>query len=261
MTPNQEKFDAVKFATSNEMLLAYGLLGSITAIKIARNPELQKRFESFLTKIGSTLKGVGTAKLGELAAYTGVALIGYEAFQDWKGAVFGLVSLKLASSPGGTPPVSQVSGLIGLASLGVASFVGVPGLTDLAEETIKPVMPGGYVPTEIYGWKQACEVCCVELLGEEALGKIRGYLYGYRGRSLDQIADMLIQDGYRDIVECANAKTELKVGFSYTTCECDVNGDGVVNILDITQLFENGLIYKAEYCSKHHFGKKCVKKE
>lgn len=253
----EESFDLATFLSSSEMLGLYAALGSVVALKIAKDPEAQKRFESLMRKAGLTLKDIGVDKLGELAAYVGVGLLGYETFNDWKGALFGLVSLKLASSPGGTPPVSQVSGLIGLASLGIASFVGIPGIVDLAEQTIKPIMPGGYVPTQIYSWKEAAEACCVELLGEEALGKIRGYLYGYRGRNLDQIADMLIQDGYRNIVECANAKTQMKVGFSYTPCECDVNKDGVVNILDIQLMLSENLTYKAEYCSKHHFNKEC----
>jgi len=211
--------------------------------------KLEDKFDILLDKLFRNIDP------SDAAVYLGVAGIGYQTFGDWRGAVYGMVSLKLATAPGGTPPVSQVAGLAGLAALGIATFVGFPGIVDLAEQTIKPIMPGGYVPSQIYDWKAAAESCSP---GGD-LGKVRGYLYGYRGRNLDQIADMLIKNGYREIVECANTKTDLTVGFSYTVCECDVNEDGIVDIKDIAEMQKDGQTTKAEYCSRHHFHKKCTR--
>jgi len=197
----------------------------------------------------------------DFAAYLGVAAIGYDVFKDWKGAVFGMVSLKLATSAGGMPPVAQVSGLAGLAALGLAEFVGLPELVEIAEETVRPIMPGGYVPTEIYEWKEVAEQCGRELYPEDMWGKVRTYLYGYRGRSLDQIADMLGRNGFYAVVQCANTKTGLLVGGSWSVCECDVNKDGVVNIEDIAIMARAKDVLKAAYCSTHHLGKTCAEEE
>ena len=65
--------------------------------------------------------------LAELALMGGLAYAGYEAFKDWKGALLGPVSYKLATAPGGTPPVAQITGVAGLTTLGLAlssEFIG-----------------------------------------------------------------------------------------------------------------------------------------
>ena len=71
----------------------------------------------------STIKDV--ADVGLMGA---LAWLGYERFKDWKGALLGPVSLKLATTPGGgfAVPVSQVAGLAGLLLLG-AAVSGAPG--------------------------------------------------------------------------------------------------------------------------------------
>jgi len=48
-------------------------------------------------------------------------------------AFIGPIGLKLATTQGGTPPVSQISGLIVLASLGVATMTGLGTLPSAAE--------------------------------------------------------------------------------------------------------------------------------
>jgi len=67
--------------------------------------------------------------LAELALMGGLAYLGYERFKDWKGALVGPISLKLALTPGGMGvPVSQVAGLSGLLLLGaaVSGGAGIP---------------------------------------------------------------------------------------------------------------------------------------
>lgn len=136
-----------------------------------------------------------------------------------------------------------------------------PSTPLVSGETVKvksaPTFSSLFFPTEIYDWKEQAGKCGEQLYPETEWGKIRGYLYGYRGRSLDQIADMLINNGYRDIVECANAVTGLDVGLVWDVCQCDENNDGVVDILDVNLMFSEGKKTKAEYCSMHHFNKIC----
>lgn len=72
----------------------------------------------------------------------GLAYLGYEAFHTWKGALIGPIAYKLATTQGGTPPVSQISGLAILGILGVAaipSATGFPLLEQIAEK-INPVI-------------------------------------------------------------------------------------------------------------------------
>ena len=56
----------------------------------------------------------------EGAVYGAVAYTGYHATNDWRGAVLGIVSLKLATSPS---EAAAISGIIGLVSLGLAEGV------------------------------------------------------------------------------------------------------------------------------------------
>ena len=62
--------------------------------------------------------------LVDAALNVGLAYAGYETFKDWKGALLGPVSLKLAQTSGGTPPVAQIAGVAGL------SLIGVKGIHD-----------------------------------------------------------------------------------------------------------------------------------
>lgn len=58
--------------------------------------------------------------LAEVAIMVGLAYAGYETFKDWRGALLGPVSLKLAQTSGGTLSPSQIAGIAGLSLLGVA---------------------------------------------------------------------------------------------------------------------------------------------
>jgi len=63
----------------------------------------------------SSVKDVVNAGLNISLAYAG-----WKAFKTWQGALFGPVALRLAQSPGGTPPISQIAGVAGLAYLGIS---------------------------------------------------------------------------------------------------------------------------------------------
>ena len=62
-------------------------------------------------------------KLVEAAAIGGCGYLGYKALNDkWEGAIFGIVGYKLATTMGGTPPLSQISGLGILATIGLLNL-------------------------------------------------------------------------------------------------------------------------------------------
>ena len=57
--------------------------------------------------------------LADVGLILGLAAVGYQKL-GWKGALWGPISLKLATSPGGTPPFAQMSGVAGLGIMGLA---------------------------------------------------------------------------------------------------------------------------------------------
>lgn len=77
--------------------------------------------KSIATHIGKFIDGMKENDLMDLCLNAGLAYAGYETFKDWKGLLFGPISLKLATtSGGGTPPVAQIAGVAGLLSLGLS---------------------------------------------------------------------------------------------------------------------------------------------
>lgn len=88
--------------------------------KKKRKKKPRVKIEKGLDKIMDWLKNQKPKDLAEVALMGGLAVAGYEAFKDWRGALLGPVSLNLATAPAGTPPVSQIAGLAGLSILGVA---------------------------------------------------------------------------------------------------------------------------------------------
>jgi len=138
---------------------------------IARKPKkknlkkLGKKAEKLLTRFKKRFPELiqnTTAKdWAELAIMGAVGILGWDTFKDWKGGVFGVVSYKMATTPGGTPPVSQVVGVAGLATIGVCSLYqekineaikvlnGEPIYTDTTDPYIDPetnqiTCPEGY---------------------------------------------------------------------------------------------------------------------
>jgi len=61
-----------------------------------------------------------------------LAIAGYEKFKTLHGALWGPVSYKLATAPGGTPPVAQVAGVASLAVLGLCLGADAEGGYQLA---------------------------------------------------------------------------------------------------------------------------------
>jgi len=82
----------------------------------------RKVVEKALAKLVESFKE-NPDKWFDVGLNAALAYAGYEAFKDWRGALLGPVSLKLAQAGGGTPPISQIAGVAGLAFLGV-SFAG-----------------------------------------------------------------------------------------------------------------------------------------
>lgn len=273
---DENSFDLAKFLSSREMLGIYGILGSVTALKIAKDPEAQKRLESLMRKAGLTLKDVGVDKIGELGAYLGVGLLGYDVIEDWKGFLTGLLAYKLATTPAigdshfkmdvkflesgfsfEFPFNSQVIGLTMLGGLGIG-YIG----KYLAEMMPKPEGVMDWLPYAEEARKEVHEVTPDEgkriYEAEQCLGADKVYgavqrepqtgaVYCLEGYALRRIwgAYVCIRDNV------------LEFGCEPGICDCDINGDGVVDILDFTlmgQEPEKYPVWFMEAC-KEHMGK------
>ena len=70
--------------------------------------------ERLAKHLGKIADNTSFKDIQEIALNAGLAFAGYEAFHNWKGALLGPVSLKLATTQGGTPPVAQITGVAGL---------------------------------------------------------------------------------------------------------------------------------------------------
>jgi hypothetical protein len=75
------------------------------------------------------------------------AYLGYDTTKNWQGALAGIVSYKLATTMGGTPPVSQIVGVIGLGTLGLAN----PGILNEIQNLLTG--PGGAVQIAINAYQ------------------------------------------------------------------------------------------------------------
>ena len=75
--------------------------------------------------------------LAEVALMGALAYAGYQTFKDWRGALLGPVSLKLATTTGGTPPAAQIAGITGLGMLGVSAAV----RSDLSSSILNQIPP------------------------------------------------------------------------------------------------------------------------
>lgn len=79
-------------------------------------------------------------KLVDVAVLGGLAYAGYKKTDDFYGALASVVGFKLATTPGGTPPVSQVigCGLLGYQYLfsGFGGFGDFGGVLESLKETV-----------------------------------------------------------------------------------------------------------------------------
>ena len=96
--------------------------------------------KSIAGHIGKLVDKLTAKDLIDISLNVGLAYAGYQVFKDWKGALFGPISLKLAQVEGGTPPVAQSAGLAGLVTLGVA-LSAADWLTD-PRQGLMPVIVG-----------------------------------------------------------------------------------------------------------------------
>lgn len=83
--------------------------------------------ERIAIHIGKIIDNTSVKDLAEVGLMASLAYAGYEVWGDWKASLFGPVALKLAQSPGGTPPVSQLAGVAGLSYLGLCFTGGAFG--------------------------------------------------------------------------------------------------------------------------------------
>jgi len=110
--------------------------------------------ERIARHIGKIIDNSNVKDVQEIALNIALAYAGYEALGDWKGALLGPISLKLAQTTGGTPPVAQITGVAGLSLIGLALLgqkskysVRVPGTEiDLPQAIPDPFK---YVPEQL----------------------------------------------------------------------------------------------------------------
>jgi len=83
---------------------------------VRRKREKLNEFEKKVLEIISDPDKI--LKFFDAAAYLGIAYFGYRAAKHPAGALAGVIGLKLATTMGGTPPVSQIAGLSILGTIG-----------------------------------------------------------------------------------------------------------------------------------------------
>lgn len=214
--------------SSAEIQAAIGFVVLGSLVKLYRSPEAQEKFGNMLKKFKPLFgtRGISPKQIADLGVMGGCGYLGYKAFKSPFGILVGALGYKLATSSmtgdshfsyEGTflgsgvkfsfPFNSQVIGLFILGSVGIgymSSWISenfMNWMPKLIRSEERPIPP----PTTNYSWKECAENCARDLgYAEEEIPKIRGYLYGYRGRNLYQIADMMINAGYGDIVSCAD---------------------------------------------------------
>jgi len=113
--------------------------------------------EKYASKAWTFLKEHGD-KIPELAMYSGVAYMGARAFEDWKGAIAGMVGLKLATTPSSGEGISIYSPLFGvdipfnsqtvgiaiLAAIGVAG-IALPAIRTQAATVARETTTAGFL--------------------------------------------------------------------------------------------------------------------
>jgi len=117
----------------------------------------QKEWEKSIA--GHIGKAIDTGKIPDYLINAGLAYLGYETFQDWRGLLFGPIALKLAT---GGNLAAGVAGVTALALLGLG-FGGEQRIDFVKAEVIKDEKglvkevkcPEGYEPLYYHGkgWK------------------------------------------------------------------------------------------------------------
>jgi hypothetical protein len=118
-----------------------------------KSEKLPPEVRSFFAHIGKAADNMTHTQWSELLLYGGLAMASIKAGYELRGkkldlasiptdALVGPIALKLATTMGGSPPVSQIAGLSTLVTLGLASsgWLYVPDLSSLksaVDEKIK----------------------------------------------------------------------------------------------------------------------------
>jgi len=95
--------------------------------------------ESIAEHIGKFIDRMTVKDVEELLLNAGLAYAGYQLYKDWKGLLHGPIALRLARTWGGTPPISQIAGVAGLLTLGLA--FAAPTLADWMIDPEQGVIP------------------------------------------------------------------------------------------------------------------------
>ena len=127
----------------------------VKKIKKAARRHLKVSLERLAIHLGKIVDNSSVKDIQEAGLNVALAFAGYDAFKNWKGALLGPVSLKLATAPGGTPPVSQIAGIAGLSMLGLAMVTPWEG-------PLEPIAP----PIIPSGTRESCEADCERLYGQ-----------------------------------------------------------------------------------------------
>jgi hypothetical protein len=79
--------------------------------------------ESAKEHIGHIIDKTSAKDAIDVAIMAGIAYQGYKVYGNWIGALIGEIGYKLATTMGGTPPVSQTAGLAILATIGIPTLI------------------------------------------------------------------------------------------------------------------------------------------
>lgn len=109
--------------------------------KKVKSTFLQDPLDSIMTHLGLAVDKMKLNDWADLGIIGALAYLGYDLSKDWRGMLIGPIGYKLATTMGGTPPVSQIAGLTTLAVLGIASGASTGLIFNLPEGTITPI-PG-----------------------------------------------------------------------------------------------------------------------
>jgi len=91
--------------------------------------DIRELADSGIDHLGTMLDNMKVSDWVDAAPYLAVAYLGYQAKNDPRDAAIAMVGLKLATSMGGTPPISQITGLAILSGMLI-----IPPLTNAYSE-------------------------------------------------------------------------------------------------------------------------------
>lgn len=104
----------------------------------AKSTFLRDPAESVLAHLGKMLDRASPSELLDLAITGGLAYLGTTVFGfNVPGLLYGPIAYRLARTEGGMPPISQISGTVALAGLGVAASA--PSIAEEVTGVIKDI--------------------------------------------------------------------------------------------------------------------------